>query len=453
MSRIIEAWVSLAPIAKQSTAKGGCTWSPDGQSVILRWGHIRGRNIDLDTLRRRVVEQADQLTQTLVDLVPCVDLSQFRLSQVTDDAESLESLFDRQDNKELFQPYIDRVLAYLGRPQNGGSDRNGDAKYDTPIFSRNGRIDEKAARCWLKGPAMLLRLILRHLCRTCGITPRAWQTAELLYRCMGSYVRNFRLLQHDTPFIGYPKAKQKDRLMYDAFWALPPHLGIVLIFYLGVIQPIEIEILKNLGIPTEDHEHYIFVHNQKRHTLSPYVFSESTVNEILHCGTPELSYEARACRKVMGSIYNHHLSHLHKDSWEMLLRSSGNAQAQHTESMDDGHYAQDEISRATGMPLSKRNQQIGVSKAFHAFFGFLPGSIGWSSLANHRPKGQREQHINIALGVARRLMVEVYSVANGTQSRRAERVAELILTKPFLWGEEVCLSTILHTYRLIRSCF
>jgi hypothetical protein len=156
MSRIIEAWVSLAPIAKQSTAKGGCTWSPDGQSVILRWGHIRGHNIDLNTLRQCVVEQANQLTQTLVDLVPCVDLSQFRLSQVTEDAESLESLFDRQDNKELFQPYIDRVWAYLGRPQNRGSDRNGDAKYDTPIFLRSGRIDEKAARCWLKGPAMLL---------------------------------------------------------------------------------------------------------------------------------------------------------------------------------------------------------------------------------------------------------------------------------------------------------
>ena len=156
MSRIIDAWVSLSPIAKQSTAKGGCTWSPDGQSLILRWGHIRGRNIDLDTLRRRVVEQADQLTQTLVDLVPCVDLSQFRLSQVTDDAESLECLFDRQDNKELFQPYIDQVWAYLGRPQNTGSERDGNAKYDTPIFSRNGRIDEKAARRWLKGPAMLL---------------------------------------------------------------------------------------------------------------------------------------------------------------------------------------------------------------------------------------------------------------------------------------------------------
>jgi hypothetical protein len=444
MNRIIDQWVSLTPIAKQSTAKGGCTWLPDGQTFALRWGHIRGRNIDLDILRQRVVEQADQLTQTLVDLVPCVDLSQFRLSQVKDDAESPVSLFDRHDNKALFQPYIDRVWTYLGRPPVPGAEINDGPKYERPIFTRNGRIDEKAAKLWLKGPAELLRLILRHFCRTCGVTPRAWQTADLLYRCLGVYLRNFRLLPHDMPFVGNPKAKQNDRLMYEAFWALPIHLGIVLIFYLGVIRPIEIEILQHLGVPTGDHKHYIFVHNHKRPTLSSYVFSPSTVNEILHCGTPELSYESRACRKVMLSIYDHHLSHLHQDSWETLLRSSGNAQAQHTENTNDSHYAQDEISRATGMPLSKRNHQLGVSRAFHSFFGFLPGSIRWSSLANHCPKGEREQNINIALGVARRLVVEKYGVANGTRSQRVQRVAELISSKPFLLGLKVCLR-ISHT--------
>jgi hypothetical protein len=439
MSRVVDQWVSLQPIAKQSTAKGGCTWSPDGQTFSLTWGHIRGRNIDLGILRQRVVEQADQLRQTLVDLVPCVDLSQFQLSRVTDDAESPQSLFDRQDNKELFQPHIDRVWAYLGRPQPPGADHNSSPKYDTPIFNRSGKIQQKAAKHWLESSAELLRLILRHFCRTCGITPRAWQTADLLYRSVGVFMRNFRLLRHDTPFIGNPKAKQHDRLMYEAFWALPPHLGIILIFYLGVIRPIEIEIMKNLGIPTVDHEHYIFVHNHKRPTLSSYVFSPSTVNEVLHCGTPELSYESRACRKVMGSIYDHHLCHLHQDSWESLLRSSGHGQAQHTENTNDGHYAQDEISRATGMPLSKRNQQMGVSKAFHSFFGFLPGSLGWGSCANYRPKEEHEQYITIALGVARRLIVEEYGVANGTPSQRIQRVSELISSKPFLLGVEVCL--------------
>ena len=439
MSRIIDQWVSLTPIAKQSTAAGGCSWVPDGQSFSLRWGRIRGRNIDLDTLRRRVVEQADELTQTLVDLVPCVDLSQFRLSQVTDDAESPQSLFDRQDNLELFQPYIDRVWDYLGRPPSPGAESGDFAKFDTPIFTRHGKIKEKEAKTLLKRIAHLLRLILRHFCRTCGITPRAWQTADLIYRAVGAYLQNLRLLRHDTPFIGNPKAKQNDRLMYEAFWALPPHLGIILIFYLGVIRPIKIEIMKCLGIPTQDHEHYIFVHNHKRPPLSSYVFTPSTMNEILHCGTPELSYESRAYRKVMASIYDRHLSHLHQDSWESLLRSSGNDQAQHTENTNDGHYAQDEIARATGMPLSKRNQQMGVSKAFHTFFGFLPGNISWSSLANHCSRKEQEQNIAIALGVARRLAVEYYGVANGTPTHRAERVAELMSLKPFLLGAEVCL--------------
>ena len=51
--------------------------------------------------------------------------------------------------------------------------------------------------------------------------------------------------------------------MYEAFWALLIYLGIILIFYLSVIQPTEIEILKHLGVPTGDHKHFIFVHNHK----------------------------------------------------------------------------------------------------------------------------------------------------------------------------------------------
>ena len=182
-----------------------------------------------------------------------------------------------------------------------------------------------------------------------------WPTAELLYHCLGVYLQNLHLLQYDTPFIGNPRAKQNDRLMYEAFWALLIYLGIILIFYLSVIQPIEIEILKHLGVPTGDHKHFIFVHNHKWPILLSYVFSAKTVNEILYCSTLELSYESQAYCKVMLSIYDHHSSHLCYDSWETLLCSSRNAQAQHTKNTNKGHYVQDDIPRATGMPLSKRN--------------------------------------------------------------------------------------------------
>jgi hypothetical protein len=100
-----------------------------------------------------VVEQADQLTQSLVDLVPCVDLSQFWLSQVKEDAEIPASLFDRQDNKALFKDYIDRVWAYLGHPHPQAVKINDNVKYDRPIFSHND--------CWTSLKLVQCRSLLQ----------------------------------------------------------------------------------------------------------------------------------------------------------------------------------------------------------------------------------------------------------------------------------------------------
>ena len=80
-----------------------------------------------------------------------------------------------------------------------------------------------------------------------------------------------------------------------------------------------------------------------------------------------------------------------------------------------------------------------MSRTFHPFFGFLPGSISWNSLANYCPKGECEQNIHIALQLTRCLVVEKYGMANGTRSQRIQRVVELMSLKPFLLGLKVCL--------------
>ena len=101
--------------------------------------------------------------------------------------------------------------------------------------------------------------------------------------------------------------------MYEAFWVLPIHLGIILILYLGVIQTIEIEILKHLSIPTGDHEHFFFVHNHKWPTLSSYVFSPeikfSTVvllNFLIRSWHPESrGYGANLLNNFEGTVIFH----------------------------------------------------------------------------------------------------------------------------------------------------
>ena len=59
-----------------------------------------------------------------------------------------------------------------------------------------------------------------------GISVRSWQAAGLQYCTYGNYGHNLWSIPHWFPIVGKPKVKQLDELIYDAFWALAPHLGL-----------------------------------------------------------------------------------------------------------------------------------------------------------------------------------------------------------------------------------
>jgi len=109
MSRTVNAWGYVKPFAMAIKSNSSCTWSPNGLVLNLTWDKIRGREIDVDILRRLVKTEAQELTQAVKDTFPYLDLSDFTLSWIVDNPESPESLFDRTDNKAIFKRYIDQI--------------------------------------------------------------------------------------------------------------------------------------------------------------------------------------------------------------------------------------------------------------------------------------------------------------------------------------------------------
>jgi hypothetical protein len=250
----------------------------------------------------------------------------------------------------------------------------------------------------------LLEKILAHLMQTSGILPRSWQAAALQYCNYGDYNHNLWLLLHEVPLVGNPRVKQLDLLIYDAFWALEPHLGLALIFYLGVYQPVEIEIMKALDIPTAEHLYFIFVHMHKRPQLSTYVYDGKKVNQCLEKDTtPELAYESRALRNVQQAIVDRHLVRPHDDIVHSILGSGSNEQAQHSFLTHDTCYAVDQIMRATAMPLSLKDKQLAVSGAIQAWLSFLPRKLDWDRYVNYQPIEEVELNMTLALDTPRRL--------------------------------------------------
>jgi hypothetical protein len=281
-------------------------------------------------------------------------------------------------------------------------------------------------------------ILLAHFLKMSGISPRTWQAAALIFCPYGNYGHNVWLLPHGVPFVGNPKAKQLEKLTYTAFWALAPHLGLALFFYIGVYCPVEIKIMETFNIPMEEHCHFIFVHTHGRPQLSSYVYDGTKVNTCLEIDTtPELAYEMRALRNIQQAIVDKHLAWLHPDAVWSVLADGSNVQAQHTPGTHDTAYAVDQITRGTAMPLSSRDEQMAVSCAFHAWFTFTPRNLDWDKYANYQPAKDVKINEILALDTARQLVIEYYHVADGSRSARSQRVKDLNCSRPFLIGQDV----------------
>lgn len=223
--------------------------------------------------------------------------------------------------------------------------------------------------------------------------------------------------------------------MYDAFWLLPNHLGIAMIFYLGVIRPIEIKVLDMLQIPTETQQTHIFVYLTPRHHPATYVLLPKAISRILQDNVPELALEPRAYRILMQSIFDTHFERtLSVDMVTKVLHAASNSQGQHTEQVHDAHYAQDDIAKGTGLTISNRNSQFAISGAFHLWYGFIDG-YNYDSMANTIPNAEMQERKILALSAARNLVLEKYEIYNGTATKRAAHVAHLMSSMPFLFGE------------------
>lgn len=411
-------------------------WAPDGQSFKLSYMSIRGREIKLSAFCDAVMKEGEELKELLKSTFPCVDLATFKISKIKDDPGRNESPFSQDVNVAYLKPFRNQIWAHLGHPKYGSC--SCDTPHPLRVYSANAITRTKNAEKWLEGPRRILEKQLVHFYKTIGIPPRSWQTSELLYEPLGQYVRNLRILRYGLTVICNPKAKQKDKLQYEAFWALPPHLALSFVFYLGVIRPVEIELLQDLKRPNPDLHHYIFVTTQNLRPLQPSIYTAQKINQLLVDGPPEHSYESRVYRTVMQSIYDNHICTLRPQAVADIMREGGDGQGQHTQNISDLWYRNDEISLGTGLPMSKRNLQLGISTAFHSWYHFLPSATSWNSHANYQSNKEKSLCQILAFSAAQCLILTQYEVSRNSKET-ASKVASLISMKPYLFGPKVSM--------------
>lgn len=405
--------------------------------MTITWGHISNRTIRLTDLKKCVHQSLASLDDALTFALPlAADYGLFSLDDISDDIASPHSLFDRTDNLKVFESFIDKIWNAL--------DFGASASSGYPSFRLSAGFtaspNKKKKLDVLERFKKVLDASLLALMLTCGVTPRAWQIKKLLYRRSGSSRRNIRLHKNGRIIITNPPAKQSDMAEYTAFWGLVHKLGTALVFYLGVIRPIEIRMLEELQVPVLDYAIYICVDNTKRTTgfLRSPLYNTTDVNRLLI--KSDFGAETRVLRHVAIGILRQHFPELMRVS--KPGDAPGDRQSQHKFFTGLVNYARDETLQGTGGSAQDCEQQLAVSYAIQEIYGLL-STTGYGPMSN--VIDDIDKYKNYALATARLLVAKQdpgYSLGglSGTADGVSCTCSKLMRTRPFLLSKHVrCL--------------
>ncbi|KAG6905084.1 hypothetical protein DXG01_005192, partial [Tephrocybe rancida] len=332
------AWKLAFPYAAMEQGMSHVSWFNNGHSFNISWKR-REREIHLADLKACAQSSLDSVAKAIEDALPLnVNYNtEFNIHNIKDDISSETSFCDREDNKQVFQPLIDKIWRDL---EGSGLRTKAQQK---EVLKRYERITD----------TILLALSL-----TCGVPPRAWQITLLLYRAIEGWRRNIRMHRNGHVLITNPRAKQQGTIEFAACWALPHKLGAALIFYLGVIRPLEMKLLQLRCAPTHTHKLYVFTHSTKSRTgltAKFYLYAASEINGLLIKSA--FNAEIRLLRQVTIAILRQHYSHVMRAPLR-VGESLGDLQSQHNHRTGILNYACDEAMHGTGVASDDLEMQM-----------------------------------------------------------------------------------------------
>lgn len=385
----------------------------------------------MESIKRVAAEAMDALPRKLQDLLgETINFADIPYDTITDDPTDHRSLFDREDNKKIFQPYIDAVFAALRSP--------GDA---TKVSGSSSLVTETGAWQTCKVRRFLVTsegfqdALLIVFCLICGVPPRAWQAALLAFAPYDELQRNVRLMNGQL-VVSNPQAKQMEQLQASAFWGFTTRFRNIFLCYIGVIRPIQLLLLTEvdqLKIPTDEHRVHIFVHLTPKRGIGSFVYDGKDVNAVLAATEHGMG---------LGPLWHVFITIFRRLCPRLLVDPNRSCpldeQSQHIKTIARGHYALDEIMRSLGQVISEAERQLSVSHTLQVFIGLAPSSCNpeVTSLVGD----DRAIYRAFAVSAARLLLMQgAYSInVDGHQKAEKRQAARKAYeAMPFLFAPNV----------------
>lgn len=291
-SKIKQVWLMIHPYATQVSDNTRIEWSDSGHTLSYSDPGCRhpspfqiGFSNYLIMVQQLVANALDLFTSFLP---PGYEYPSIDISVLKDNGLLGYSIFKQEPNRATFTLFVENF-------------------YNAVLSDA-----QRSQREFHHQEQKLLQAIAVAISVTIGVPPRAFQLAGLLYKAdERSCYKQGLYIKKGVVVLGWARSKSFKSMYQASLWVLPPDLGKLVVYYLGVIRPASIKLLQRENLDVHgDLYTAIFVFTKTQSLkLKHCTWSSTHVNSILKAATSpkiNLGLSLPRLRQLMTAIYCKH---------------------------------------------------------------------------------------------------------------------------------------------------
>jgi hypothetical protein len=374
--------------------------------------------------QKSIVEFQDSVERLLPDSI-CT--STFPLERMSDNLLSSDAPHKQAANANSLGAWTATVRVALFNP---GESRHG-------IFSSQG-ISSISARRWFNMEQIsVLPSLAKVLALACGIGLQEFKYGQICFNPEAHSERNVWVLKNGLIVINDPvKSLGRRNSKSTHLFAFPREVTKHLALYLYVIRPIAIELLAYLGQDVPYYSSNIWAHIQQprpREGKNPWIWSGRRVSALIQAETNKrlrVVLTPILIQCIVSKLFSQHLPVL----FSAQKQSPVDQQAQYMSYTSLSHYGWvSHFPPIKNLRFHQPIQHLTFSEIWHALLHLGPVNSSWRKIVAESPLTATLNRMDVALGVARRLIPEYYKICS------SEDAHSFLQSLPFVYGCQVCV--------------
>ena len=419
-SRLKSFWVQVNPEGILLHGNWAGAWSPEGDKIEFSRKGKSLQSLCLEDYRQHVVGLIQQLQANLTHLLPGgMPLPQIPSQTFSDNPLQSQSFLDSPQSQifllPLFKEFEERMLRSCGEL----TEANGSTINCLSIQKLKG---------WFKKEYQFQQLLLATLLTTGGgIPPRQLTIQDCHIRRTETSERNIFIMGGS---LTWAWGKEKGiGPKHGSLWSYPPQVAQLVYYYLGVIRPFTIKVLRKLGRGTLWLETHLFSSSNSPDQTWGSSHTNDSIQE--HLSHPlKLTIRLHDLRQLGQAIINRHFPLIARTSTLSIV----NQMANHNNWTSDKHYGRDNTSNIS-LPNQSRldiTDMLSASRRYHSWLGLVLAEFGQEGAITLSNLARQVENHHIAFLCAQSLVPRLYNINCQDPGQALRQAGDILTAMKFL---------------------